>query len=75
MNPMNLYQVTQMWSRFCKNHPRFPAFLRSFSQRGIREGMILDLTVTDETGETLRTNIKLTADDIAIIEELKNLQK
>ena len=74
MNPMQLMQITQMWSRFTKNHPRFPAFLQSFSQRGIREGMIIDLTVSEEGEETLRTNIKLTADDIAIIEELKKLQ-
>lgn len=75
MNPMDVYKVTQLWSRFCKNHPKFPVFGKTFLQRGLREGMILDLTVTDTDGEVLRTNIRLTADDIAMVEELKKLQR
>ena len=46
MNPMALFKVKKSWDTFCGNHPRFPAFLQAVQNAGIKEGTIIEVTVT-----------------------------
>ena len=59
-NPAALFQIMNLWSRFQKNHPKFPKFLSAVVQNGIREGSIIEIKVT-------------TADDMDMIRQLKNM--
>ena len=74
MNPTMLFKMKGMWDKFTANHPKFPMFLRAVQQKGIQEGTILAMSVTTPPGEKIETNIKLTASDMALFEELKQLQ-
>lgn len=75
MNPMKLLQLKSAWERFRSNHPKFPRFLTAVYQQSIREGTVIEFHVTTPEGETLSSNIRLKADDIALFRELKDLMK
>ncbi len=75
MNPMKLLQMKSSWERFQKNHPKFLGFIGAIQRQGIREGMILEIKVTSPEGEELVTNLKVTSDDIALLQELQELSK
>ena len=74
MNPTILFKMKGMWDRFTRNHPKFPLFLRAAQQKGIQEGTIIAVSITTPSGEKLETNLRVTADDMALFEELKSLQ-
>ncbi len=42
-------------------------------QNGIKEGSILEINVTLPDGQSLNSNLKISAEDMKLIEELKNL--
>ena len=73
MNPMKLLQLKNAWDQFTGRHPKFPAFLKAMSKGAITEGSILEITVTTAEGKVINTNLKVTAEDMALVEELKNL--
>lgn len=75
MNFGNMGGVMQMmglWNRFKNNHPKFPAFLTAVMQNGIQEGTILEINVTTPEGKLISSNLKVTADDMQILQELKD---
>ena len=74
MNPTMLFKIKGMWDRFTQNHPKFPLFLRAAQQKGIQEGTILAVSITTPSGEKLETNLRVTADDMLLFEELKKMQ-
>ena len=74
VNPTMLFKMKGMWDRFTQNHPKFPLFLRAAQQKGIQEGTILAVSITTPSGEKLETNLRVTADDMLLFEELKKLQ-
>ncbi|MBQ8813723.1 MAG: hypothetical protein IJZ85_04420 [Lachnospiraceae bacterium] len=74
MNPTMLFKMKGMWDRFTANHPKFPLFLKAAQQKGIQEGTILAVSITTPSGEKLETNLRVTADDMQLFEELKKLQ-
>lgn len=77
MNPLKLMQSKKLledaMSRFQNNHPKFPLFLSAVSQKGLREGTVLEFKVTTPEGEELVSNLKLSADDLALLQELKDI--
>lgn len=72
MNPMKLMQLKGLWDRFTQNHPKFPLFLKAVAENGAKEGCIYEITVTTPEGQTLQSNLKLTQEDIALIEQIKD---
>lgn len=74
MNPTTLFKIKGMWDRFTAAHPKFPMFMRAVQQKGIQEGTILAMSVTTPSGEKIETNLRLTAEDMELFEELKHLQ-
>lgn len=73
MNPMQLLKMKSAWDRFRAAHPKFPLFLNSVMQDGIREGTVLDFTVTEPDGKTYRSNLKISRQDLELFQELKEL--
>ena len=61
------------WDRFRAAHPKFPLFLNSVMQDGIREGTILEFTVTEPDGRRYCSNLKISQEDLALFQELKEL--
>lgn len=73
INPMKLMKFREMGERFKANHPRIPAFLEA-AVKGVDEGSIIEMTVTDPQGKTICTNMRVTADDMAMLRELQEFR-
>lgn len=72
-NPTAILQMMNLWNRFKQNHPKFPKFMTAVYQNGIKEGSIIEINVTTADGQSLNSNLKISAEDMELIEQLKNL--
>ena len=72
-NPAAILQMMNLWSRFQNNHPKFPKFLSAVVKNGIKEGSIIEIRVTTAEGESYDSNLKVNAQDMEMIEQLKEL--
>ena len=70
INPMALMQVKGMLDKFKKNHPKVPMFL-SDAVRNMGEGSIIEMSVTSPDGRKITTNMKVTQEDLELVEQLK----
>ena len=75
MNPMTLLSMKSAIDKFQNNHPRFVQFIKAMSDSGLQEGTILECKVITPEGKELQTNIKISQDDLELIEKLKELSK
>ena len=73
VNPMGLFQLKSLWDKFRENHPKFPMFLSALQKNGIKEGTIIEITITEPDGEKIQSNIKISASDLELFEQLKNI--
>lgn len=72
-NPAAILQLMNLWSRFQNNHPKFPKFLSAVVRNGIKEGSIIEIKVTTAEGESYDSNLKINAEDMEMIEQIKAL--
>lgn len=71
VNPKKLMQMRNGWNQFTERHPKLPKFFRAASQSALQEGTVLEMKITMPDGETMESNIRLTAEDIAFVNEAK----
>ena len=74
MNPMALLSMKAALDKFQGNHPKFMQFISVMMQTGLQEGTVLECKVTTPEGKEIQANIKITQDDLELIEELKKLK-
>lgn len=72
-NPAAIIQMMNLWSKFKQNHPKFPKFMTAVYNNGIKEGSIIEINVTTADGQSLNSNLKISAEDMELIEQLKSL--
>lgn len=72
-NPAAILQMMNLWNRFQNNHPKFPRFLSAVVKNGIKEGSIIEIKVTTAEGESYDSNLKINAEDMEMIEQIKKL--
>ena len=75
INPLKLLQLKDAWEQFQTRHPKFPAFLNAAAGTSLEEGTIIDVTITSPNGRQIGTNLKLNAEDLQLLQELKELKK
>lgn len=68
-----LQQLKSGIDRFRAGHPKFPLFLKAVSQDALREGSVVEISVTTPEGKNYCSNVRLNADDIELMETLKSL--
>lgn len=73
VNPGAMLQMMNLWNRFKNNHPKFPNFLSAVSQSGIAEGSVIEINITTNDGKKISSNLKISADDMQILNELRSL--
>ena len=74
-NGMEIIKLMGMWNTFKSNHPKFPKFMAAAAQPGvITEDTILEMKITTPDGRTMETNLKITASDLEMIQQLKNIR-
>ena len=74
MNPQALMQVMAAWNTFKGNHPKFPAFINAVRNQGIKEGSIIEISITDPDGKKIETNLKINESDMQLFESIKNMR-
>ncbi len=75
LNPAKILKIKSYWNKFTQNHPKFPQFINAVQNTGIAEGTVIEVNITTPEGKTLSTNIKVTASDKEMFEELTELSK
>lgn len=75
INPMALLGLKNDFDKFKDNHPKFLQFVKAFTKAGIQEGTIMECKVITADGQELQANIKITADDLELLEKLKYLRQ
>ncbi|MCC8051958.1 MAG: hypothetical protein LIO99_00775 [Clostridiales bacterium] len=71
MNPKILMQLKDMEERFKAGHPRLEPFFAA-ATAVVDEGSVIEVTMTTSSGETLRTNMRVSAQDMEMIQTLKD---
>ena len=71
INPMAVLKLKPLVESFRNNHPKFGPFLSAAG--AMKEDSILEMKVTTPEGQTIISNLKLTADDLALFAELRSL--
>lgn len=72
MNPMLLMKMKGMLEGFNKRHPRVLPFLNDAGSR-IQEGTVIEVTVTGPDGHSITSNIRVTAEDMELLRDAKEL--
>ena len=70
INLKALLQMKSMLTKFRDRHPKVPMFF-SAAANAIDEGSVLEVTLTTSTGKTLCTNLRVTAEDLQSVRELR----
>ena len=75
MNPMNevVFKLKSLLERFKENHPKVPLFFKA-AVGSVQEGSIIEIKVITPENKSIVTNMKINQEDLALIEELKNMQ-
>ena len=73
INPTQLFQLLGAWQKFTANHPKFPKFLKAVAAEGIQEHTIIEVSVTTPEGKTYCSNLKITQDDLDLLEQFKHI--
>jgi len=73
VNPAALMQMMSAWNIFKGNHPKFPAFVGTVAKQGVKEGSVIEISITDPDGQKITTNIKVQESDLQLFETIKNM--
>lgn len=73
MNPTALFKIMELKRRFDKNHPKFGAFFKAAGKDALVEGSIITVSVQAPGKNEMVTNLKVTQDDLELMEEIKNI--
>ncbi len=72
-NPAKFLQLKKQYDAFVERHPKFMRYMAYITDNCISEGAIMDVTVTDAEGKSIHGNAKLTAEDVAFLQEVRKL--
>lgn len=75
MNPAMMMKIMGAKNKFNQNHPKFMAFLNAAFTGGIEEGTVIEITVTKPGQNPLTSNLRVTQDDLELMESLKEMSK
>lgn len=71
---LKFQQMKNSLKRFDRDHPKFKNFLNAVTrEQALREGAVIELSVTSSEGKNYCSNIKLNAEDIELINQLKTM--
>lgn len=74
MNPMKILQMKSDFMAFNQRHPKVVQFCKVLGVNGIHEGSVMELSVTSPEGEKVCANLKVTAEDMELLQKIKDLK-
>ena len=73
MNPTKLFKLKSSWDNFTRNHPKFPLFIKAVAGGNvIQPDTIIEINITPAEGKNYTTNLKITPEDLNLINDLKD---
>lgn len=72
VNPMKLLALKSEYTKFQNRHPKVIPFFQTISQNALKENTVIEMQVSTEDGKQYASNIKITAEDIRMFQELKS---
>lgn len=73
MNPAIIMKLMNARSKFQNAHPKFASFLETMMRKGVQEGTIIEITVTGPEGNSITGNMRVTASDMELIQDLRDI--
>ena len=74
INPMNMMKLKGMFEKFQINHPKVPMFFAAAAPC-VDEDSVIEISITTAEGKKLCTNMRVTKDDLELIEQIKKLSE
>ena len=74
INPAVLLRLHSLKKGFEGRHPKIVEFFEKELMKEFQEGTVFELSVTRPGEKTIATNMKVTAEDLELLQELKKLQ-
>lgn len=75
INPMKLLQLRPLVTKFQNDHPKFMQFIAAVGQSDLKEGTIVEISITDPDGKNLCSNIKLSKEDLELFGAVSEMMK
>lgn len=75
MNPLKLMQLKGLWDRFLQAHPKLPLFAKAVFPSTLREGTLVEISITTAEGQNYVSNLKITAEDMSLFAEAAEMMK
>lgn len=67
-----LMQMKPLMEQFRERHPKFVKFFGYVGNR-ITDGTLIEISVTGADGKKVITNLRVSQEDLALVEQMKNL--
>lgn len=71
INPAKLLKYKHELSAFVERHPKFIRYLEVVKKDYVKEGSVVDVTVTEPEGKKIHANLRLNAEDVKTLTELE----
>lgn len=75
MNAMVLLKLKGALSQFQSRHPKFSAFFKRMLEEGIQPDSVLEITIQRPDGSQMKANMRVSQEDLVLLEQLKGLQE
>ena len=72
-NPADLFKVRSAAAKFNANHPKLLPFFNAARGKAMTPGAIIELAITDPSGEKIETNLRVQESDIELINLLMEI--
>lgn len=73
INPADLFRVRSAAEKFNANHPKLIPFFGAVKNKAMTPGSVIEISVTDEAGERIETNLKVQESDLELIRLLMEI--
>ncbi len=74
-NPAILMKIMSAKNKFDVNHPKLKNYFTAVKNKGIEEGSVIELKITNPNDEPMVANIKVQAEDIELLSQLAEIMK
>ena len=72
-NPADLFKVRAAADTFNRNHPKLIPFFGAVKDKAMTPGAVIEMAVTDPSGERIETNLRVQESDLELIKLLMEL--
>lgn len=71
-NPMDFMKISERLKKFQADHPKVLAFSQA-ALGSLREGAVIEISVTSPEGEKMTTNMRVNSDDVETMQMLMGM--